>query len=550
MADATLQLSEFQRSLYKKAYEKACAFSNAGSPTILNYSENYHSSLPRSFKKTTLSTILNEIMRHQIVLYGDFHTLKQSQRGLYRLLDALRAQRPKKEVIIALEMFRANDQKHLDKYMTGEYEEQEFLELCDYERTWGFPWNNYKMILDFAREANYKVVGINTKSSGKDKLDKRDQFAAKELLALSKAKPQAVIMCMIGEYHLADKHLPEKLQNESKSIGTKVLRIFTNVDRYYFLNPTPHSSPSSEYLDLGQNKYCILNSPPWIKWHSYTIWEETRNIETYVQERDYYDNYGEIYTEETFDIDSHVLSLVEELCSFLKLPVRRSEITRFDVYWSPEQETLDYLQTKYGISDEMMECIVERTIIDGFYFLSFANVFLIADLSLNNLAYACGQFLYVLFKPKMLQNLPESEMFLSRILESAGGTIASKILNPRRKGTDLETFKNFVKVSSRKRLIGRAKLRREAAKCIVEFHDWMHHQTNGGKRLTLPKKFLEIDTKSHFEVSRDLGQILGYQLYNGVLGQRIPANAMSELFLTGDQVTLRKLFTKIFAQAF
>jgi uncharacterized iron-regulated protein len=550
MADATLQLSEFQRSLYKKAYEKACMFSTAGSPTILNYSENYHSSLPRSFKKTTLSILLQEIVRHQIVLYGDFHTLKQSQRGLYRLLVALKGQYVKKEVIIALEMFRASDQKHLDHYMAGEYEEQEFLELCNYESTWGFPWNHYKMILDFAREANYRVVGINTKASGKDKLEKRDDFAAKKLLELAKENPQAVVMCMIGEYHLADKHLPDKLQAQSKTINSKVLRIFTNVDRYYFLNPTSHSSPSSEYLDLGQQKYCILNSPPWIKWHSYTIWEETRNIDAYVENREEYDNYGEIYTEETFDIDSHVLSLVEELCSFLKLPVRRSEVTRFDVYWSPEQETFDYLQTKYEISDEMMECIVERTIIDGFYFLSSANVFLIADISLNNLGYACGQFLFVLFKQKMLADLTESEMFLGRILESAGGTIASKVLNPRRKGPDLESFKKFVKASSKKRLIGRAKLKRDAAKSIIEFHDWMAKQSGHGKRLSLPKKFLEIDTQSHFEVSRDLGAILGYRLYNGVLGQKVPANTMSELFSDHQNKTLKQLFFQIYDQAF
>src|SRR5262245_60953631 len=85
---ALVQLKQLQRTLYDKAYKEAHSIVVGSSRTILAYSAKFERSLPRRFTKTTQATLLNNMRRHRYVLYGDFHTLRQSQRGLLRLLRA------------------------------------------------------------------------------------------------------------------------------------------------------------------------------------------------------------------------------------------------------------------------------------------------------------------------------------------------------------------------------------------------------------------------------------------------------------------------------
>jgi uncharacterized iron-regulated protein len=532
MSSARDRLEELQKSLYDKAVDKAKFFAAAGSPTILNYAEKYFSSLPTTFKKTSSDHLLQKIKQQKFVLYGDFHTLKQSQRGLLRLLKSFKDKYPAQKIILALEMFRASDQKYLNRYVDGEISEQELLAACEYRKTWGFPWENYRMLIEFAIESNYKIMGINTKQGGKEPLEKRDEFASQLLVKTANRHSDAIIICLIGEYHLADEHLPAYLEDRSPDLGNKIMRIFTNVDRYYFQTQGHHSGVSSEFLSLGSNKYCILNSPPWIKWQSYTLWEEMRSVKASEEyDWDQYEDSIELYTEEFFDIDSHILSLVGELAAFLKLPLGKSEASKFNVYFFPEQNDFDELQDRYDIPNQEMASIVERLSIDGFYFFGRGLTFIIADLSLNNLAFAAGQFLHALFSAKPIDRNTAEGRFVSRILDFASGSIAAKILNPRRKGRNLDYYAELVRVNSRRRLIGHAKMLREAARAVLDFHAWMEA---GGSRnrdvLRPPRQIVLTDESSYYEVSKSIGAIIGNSLYRQTMIQAETPELMRDIF--------------------
>ena len=472
----------------------------------------------------------------------------QSQKGLIRILRSFRTYYPEKEIVLGLEMFKAKDQEIIDRYIDGEITESQLLELTNYRKDWGFPWRNYKLVLDFAQDFNIKVYGINTENSGKDNLETRDKFCSQVLLNLKKRHPNKLVVCLIGEYHLANDHLPKFLAatDEGKS---KCLRILLNVDKYYFQNPPSHKIPTSEYLQLSEDIYCIINSPPWIKWQSYAIWEEMRNVEDDDDwdENELIDDPSAVYNEESFDIDYQVHNLLFNLVNFLQLPNQSSDLTRFRVFLSPGQDIFEDLMKKYDVPSKAVDIAIENTTLHGYYFFPWGFCFIIEDISLNNLAEMSGQYLHYI--NQNTQPLDLETDFYRRVLSYAAGMTASKILNPRRKGGNLWQYRVFLQKNTKKRLIGHAQAKRETHRGVLRFHDWMikriENKKNKGRPLT---SIFKQDEALYFEISRSLGHVIGFNLYSRVMGHKIPASSMLKLFqkLPSQKNALKAVFFELY----
>ena len=157
-----LRLYEFQKTLYQKALDEAANHSPFDAPSIMRYSEQFYKSLPKKFTKSNLDSVLKQIDKSDVLLYGDFHTHRQTQKGLIRILENYIALNEDRDIVLALEMFRAIDQENINRFLKGEITEQELMKLCDYEKYWGFPWENYRLMIDFAIANNIQIIGINT----------------------------------------------------------------------------------------------------------------------------------------------------------------------------------------------------------------------------------------------------------------------------------------------------------------------------------------------------------------------------------------------------
>lgn len=519
--NAPNQLKQFQRTLYEKAYQEAHSFPALSTASIKKYAGKYYKSLPQNYQRATLGNILNDLDQSTVLLYGDFHTLKQAQRGLLRILRDYIRLFPQRRIVLALEMFKAKDQAHLNAYANGLISEEELLQETRYSQEWGFPWDHYRGLIDFALEHDIPFVGVNTDAGGRDKLQKRDEYSADIIQRLHRQDPERLIVCMIGEFHLADEHLPMQLQKNanSKSQQMKMLRIVTNVDDYYFREPYHQTSPNTEYLQLKGDLYCILNTPPWIKWQSFILWEEMRNIGS-LNPDDFDDDGSDIYTEESFDLEYRILTLIKNLASFLNIPSSAVDFSRFSAYYQPDQETFNELIEKYDLDENELHIIVERASMDGFYYISRANAFIINDISLNNLAEVSGIFLFNSLNTISDEN--DGDQFYFRILEYAAGMIASKILNPRRKGADIWSYRKFIAASSRRRLIGHAKTKRDAAKRLISFHEWISKKSLLAQTPQKPlPSTVRADHQFHYEISCTLGRILGFTLYTKVMRQAV-----------------------------
>lgn len=530
-------LLRLHEALYTKALQNARSYQAVNAPSILSYSKNFFDSLPNSCEEIDLDALLKVINKSRFIFYGDFHTLKQSQQELLKLISSFIKHYPDSKVILALEMFRAKDQAVVDEYLAGTITEDELLERINYRHTWGFLWDHYKIILDYAINHNIKIIAINTSRSGRNRLLQRDRFIANVLKKTSISYPSHHVFCMIGEYHLADAHLPRILSGlvkESSCGDNKITRILTNVDQYYFNNTHNYFVSPTEYLHLKDNLYCIINIPPWMKWQSYAIFEEMRSIQDCsLEESDTYHDDYDLYTEESFDIDFQIYSVIKELSAFLNLIVEKHQLSNFYTYVSVCDEILEKIKTEGRLQNRALTSVMERISLDGLYFVAQTNAFIITDVSLNNMAILAGRFLRNLLVKRRHHHLSPEERFISRILEYAAGIVAAKILNPRKRGKDIWYFQHFVKQNRRKKLLGHAKMKRDAAYALLKFHHWISLKID--KKLysvkSIPEPIVKKDIVLHYEISKDIGEMLGYTLYARVMGHSAPFKIIKQLFL-------------------
>ncbi len=75
-----------------------------------------------------------------------------------------------KKIAIGMEMFQRPFQKTLDDYIEAKIDEREFLKNTQYFKRWGFDYNLYRSILQFARSEKIPVVALNMTQEIVDKV--------------------------------------------------------------------------------------------------------------------------------------------------------------------------------------------------------------------------------------------------------------------------------------------------------------------------------------------------------------------------------------------
>ena len=520
-------LEELQQALYKLAFEEAQLTANADAPHILSYQEKFESLLPSLFSRVPEGSITRDLCRAQLVLYGDFHTLEQSQRGFLRLVRSVQLHSPK-NITLALEMFRKADQEHIDAYLSRQIDDDQFLELIDYEQNWGFAWEHYRPILDFARKEKLKVVGINTRRAGADDLRVRDSFAAETIAQRMQEDPEGLVMCLVGEYHLADDFLPFALQ-ESGIERQALVRVVNNIDKYYFHELISRNLDDTQYLRIGRALYCVMNCPPWIKWKSLANWEE-RNL-----------GLGDGFGPE--DVDFQFLLILKAFASFLKANTPGGLKQDFYVISDIDGYFEDQRRMKQ-LSKRDMSIIRARLNHVGYYLVSSSRTILLERPSLNHLAAACGEYMYLVLSGPSENRQDESAMFLSRVATAMAATFAVKTLNPRVKRWDLTDHREHLKSVRGLRLIGERRCEREASKLLVGFVEKLQNLENSQEPVKITQAMLKNDRELHGGLSTRIGNMLAAEVYRDTMEGRLHPEVILS-FYTNPSKTTEQIFEKI-----
>ncbi len=108
-------------------------------------------------KETDFRTMVEYLKNQNVVFVGEYHNSKTAHEFELEIFKGLyKARRGK--LILSLEMFERDVQEILNKYLSGEIDEKEFLKNSR-------PWKNYptdyRPLIEFAKKNKIKVVAAN-----------------------------------------------------------------------------------------------------------------------------------------------------------------------------------------------------------------------------------------------------------------------------------------------------------------------------------------------------------------------------------------------------
>ncbi len=487
------------------------------------YLDEYNQLFKRGYRRrSSMDELVHRVSKANIVYNGDYHTMAQAQRIPLRILRRVLPHRP--QITLAVEVVRVEHQRHLDKFLDGRISEEDFLKAIDYDRTWGFPWEHYRDLFLFARDNHLRVLAINTDQRGRWKLKKRDIAAARVIAREHLTKPENLIYVFDGDLHIAPSHLPQQVESLLARFNVRPRRviIYQNNEDIYWQLAQKGIEQETDVVLVGSNQFCVLTTPPIIKFQSYFNWiENTKELSSPPAP-----NWrGELIGEE--DLYTQVLNLVKMITGFLEIDVDGLE--DFIVYSPADLDFLKGFSSLGDLTQEEIETITIHMRSNESCFIERRNIIYIANLSINHAAEEAAHFIHRVCAGPRKKDLSQVEDFYCRVMREALGFLGSKIVNHKRPCYTLEDFKNL-----RRRFPGKTPERIEELKNIGKLssrHKKLEERyLKTGKLWKLEGPIYEAPLKIHIGVTHSLGYMLGDRLFRALIQGLIEKSSVRRLF--------------------
>ncbi|MEM5786896.1 MAG: ChaN family lipoprotein [Syntrophobacteraceae bacterium] len=107
--------------------------------------------------------LAQKLKKASVVYVGETHTSMEDHNAQLAVLRMMYEETSC--ILVGMEMFPREAQPVLDRYARGEITEDEFLEEVSWDRIWGFPYQLYRGIMDFAIEKRLRIIGLNAPGS-------------------------------------------------------------------------------------------------------------------------------------------------------------------------------------------------------------------------------------------------------------------------------------------------------------------------------------------------------------------------------------------------
>jgi hypothetical protein len=218
-------------------------------------------------KVLSLNDVRREIANSGIVLIGDYHALPNSQRYLASLLEE--AQLHNRRIVLGVETVFSRDQHILDEWQRGEIDEAELRQRIRFDLDWGYDWHPFYELLTAARERGALVYGLDCMPrEDLRKIGARDRHAAGKVAELRRQHPDALLLVLFGESHLAPQHLPALLQQHLPE--ERLLTVLLNVDALYW-RAAGEARDHVEAVEVRDDVLCVFNATPLEKYENYRL---------------------------------------------------------------------------------------------------------------------------------------------------------------------------------------------------------------------------------------------------------------------------------------
>lgn len=463
---------------------------------ITDYAKPFERESRSKFKQSSKQELINAVNDAEIVFAADFHAFSQAQRTHLKILRALPLNR---KVTLALEAIPYGFEKEVASYLKGKLSEAAFLRKVEWQKHWGFPWENYRPLFQLAKQRGFKVIGINktmaqTRQQPRD-LQTRDRFAGKILAKQLREDRDCLIYVVYGELHIAQPHLPKATSDELK-FAPKIVQVYQNLERVYFSLSNEQLEGRIDVVKLGPHRFAVNSAPPWVQWQSYLMYlDTTADVELDLDE-------------DSIDFTDRVSSLVKVLASDLKLKFKVDDLTVYsphdDKIWGVLESSLPAKQQRSA----------ERHILLGkCFYLPIAGIGYLGRASVNQAAEVAGQFIHAKLCGRKIQFGEMPKDFERMIWVKAVGYFLSKLLNPKRQAQTLIDLRTELESSSRQGE-SRQTLALALDQRMTEII-WVQQ----GRRRT--KKILPRHESRFEQASRILGDMMGERLFLAYSSNRV-----------------------------
>jgi len=462
----------------------------------------------------TIDEVIDRASRADIVYFGDYHPLKESQDFVLRLMEEL-SKRGRK-VVLAMELLYEHQQPLLDRWMKGVISEEEFLKQIDYDSEWGFSWESYRRIFLSAKDPFVPIFGIDSEPREHLRyIRRRDLISAKRISNIIRFFPGYLVLVVIGESHLASNHLPAFVR---KYVGKRIkeITILQNVDEIYW-KLLSEGEENTEAVEISDRHYCIFTASPIIKYHSYleVINEWVEGVESE----------GSIQLLEGM-LETLVLFLRTAGMEFAgkerrKIKELASEMFPEVVCYRTYASFNSFLR-KRRISSAGVLVAREALKYFGVLYVPEINTILVREFDSLNAAREISRFVYYLLQGRVGTKrkglTSKVDRFYAFVLEEAISQLGSRIINP----TDSFCMEPYIfsVIDSRGRVKGKFDgftyaETKEIVK-IIKYH--LKREKNSKGRLRISKKLAKIASlgiRKRHVIARGLGFILGEGIFKG-----------------------------------
>ena len=485
----------------------------------------------RTYQSVLSGAELRErIQASDIVLVGDYHALPRSQEYAAEVIRE--AAESGRKVVAGVEFVFARDQHILDEWFAGEIDSDELRQRIRYDLDWSYEWEPFLGVLEAARRFGAAVYGLDCPP--RDDLRKiaaRDRHAAAKLGEIREKHPDALVIVLFGESHLAPGHLPEQLLLRLPAART--LTVLQNVDSLYW-KAVGERSDSVEAVQIHDEAVCVFNATPLEKYESYRLC-----IERWRQERRC-----------APDLEPTVYNLVDALAHFLNVDAYASHNgtqPRYLVDQMPEvrsvnsDEQLQRLLARKRVPEAEQHEIVSRIAEHGSCYATSANTLFVREFQVAGGAEEAARFVHAACARwadlPTDTTAPEPEVLAQslvyrRVLQDGLAYLGSRILDPGRPAARESDLYTLYAQPSEDVETGAWSYREfmQMVDFLVLHKDW---EANYRHYVDVPKLIRDglayLDTKFAF-VTEKLGHMLGSELYDAYVAGKISKRYIRALF--------------------
>ena len=103
--------------------------------------------------------VIYELVRKQVVFIGESHDRIEHHLNQLEIIKRIHAEHPK--IAIGMEFFQQPFQTYMDKYISGEIDEREFLRKTEYFSRWRIDYRYYRPIIQYAKDNGIPLIALD-----------------------------------------------------------------------------------------------------------------------------------------------------------------------------------------------------------------------------------------------------------------------------------------------------------------------------------------------------------------------------------------------------